>query len=104
MIAVHIFIFILFLFGIFCTFSVTLPQKPKFKFYIPFWKMANRICRRRKPNRNSNIISKMQILYPLEDIRKIREIYYTEKIGLMLFIIFIGNTLAFFLTVHTYFQ
>ena len=46
----------------------------------------------------------MQILYPLEDIRKVREIYYTEKIGLMLFIIFIGNTLAFFLTVHTYFQ
>lgn len=100
----HIVLFLIFLFGMFLTSYVVLPQKPKSGLYIPFWKMGNVIVRRIRPAGKENVISKMQVLYPADDIRKAGEIYDTEKMGLILLLIFIGNTMALCISVHTYFQ
>lgn len=104
MIILHIIFFLVFLFGMFFTSSVTLLSTPKSLLYVPFWKMGSVISKKIKPGRKSSIVGKMQILYPLGDIRSISEIYYTEKIGLTLFIVFTGNMMALLLAANTYFQ
>ena len=89
MIALHTVILVTYLFALLFASTIVLEKKPKSKVCTPFWKLGSAIYRKTKIGKRGNIISRIQVLFPLSDRKKIGEIYYTEKIGFVLLLVFI---------------
>ena len=104
MIALHTVILVTYLFALLFASTIVLEKKPKSKVCTPFWKLGSAIYRKTKIGKRGNIISRIQVLFPLSDRKKIGEIYYTEKIGFVLLLIFIGNALGLLIACQTYFD